>query len=173
MYGEPDFPAARDIILSGAPVIGLRTFSKMYGLAGLRVGFGVAAPELIRLLNQTRSPFNVNLAAQTAAAAAINDDEFVAAGKSLNAGGLSQLTSGFARLGLTWIPSHANFVMVDVRRPCRQVFDALLRRGVIIRTGDIFGMPTHIRVTIGTADQNERFLNELESTLSHISETTP
>lgn len=168
MYGEPNFPAALDYIRAGAPVIGLRTFSKMYGLAGLRVGYGVAAPELIRLMNQPRSPFNVNLAAQAAAAAAINDDDFVATGKQMNADGLAQLTTGFDRLGLSWIPSRANFVMVDVQRPCRAVFDALLRRGVIIRTGDVFGMATFLRVTIGTSDQNDRFLTELEAVLPHI-----
>ena len=148
---------AVDYIRAGASVIGLRTFSKMYGLAGLRVGYGVAAPELIRLMNQPRSPFNVNLAAQAAGAAAINDDDFVEAGKKINAEGLAQLTRGFAALGLDWIPSHANFVMADVRRPCRVVFDALLKRGVIVRTGDIFGMPSFLRVTIGTGWQNERF----------------
>jgi histidinol-phosphate aminotransferase len=168
VYDDPDFPAALPYIQAGAPVVALRTYSKMYGLAGLRVGYGVADARVIRALNQPRSPFNVNLAAQVAAVAATDDDAFVAEGRRVNADGLEKLTRAFDKLGLPYIPSRANFVMVDVRRPCRTVFDALLRQGVIVRTGDIFGMPTHLRVTIGTAAQNERFLAALEAVLATI-----
>jgi histidinol-phosphate aminotransferase len=179
-YGEyaydspdhPDFPAAFPYIRAGAPVVGLRTFSKMYGLAGLRVGYGVAQPEIIRLLNQPRSPFNVNLAGQIAATAAIGDDEFVQKSIKANTDGLSQLYKGFRDLGLSYTPSWANFVVVDTRRPCREVFDALLRQGVIVRVG-FAGMPTHLRVTVGTQDQNQRFLNALEAVLPHIAEVVP
>ncbi len=173
-YGEfvyddvPYFPQALDYIRKGAPVIGLRTFSKMYGLAGLRVGYGVGSPEIIALLNQPRSPFNTNLAAQIAATAAVNDDAFVARTKKTNANGLKMLGDTFDRLGLTFIPSHANFVMVDVQRPCRAVFDALLRQGVIVRTGDVFGLPTFLRVTIGTPEQNAIFIAALEAVLPTI-----
>jgi histidinol-phosphate aminotransferase len=169
VYGEvPEFPSALDYIAAGAPVIGLRTFSKMYGLAGLRVGYGVASQELIRLLNQPRSPFNTNLAAQVAATAAVTDDAFVAKTKATNAEGLKTLGDAFDRLSLPFIPSYANFVMVDVKRPCRAVFDALLRQGVIVRTGDVFNLPTHLRVTIGTAEQNTIFLAALEAVLPNI-----
>ncbi len=169
VYGEiPEFPAALDYIQSGAPVIGLRTFSKMYGLAGLRVGFGVGSAETIRLLNQPRSPFNTNLAAQVAATAAVNDDAFVVKTKSTNAKGLKTFGEAFERLGLPYIPSYANFVMVDVQRPCRLVFDALLRQGVIVRTGDVFGLPTFLRVTIGTPEQNAVFIAALEAVLPTI-----
>lgn len=168
VYQLPGFPKAIDYVTAGAPVIGLRTFSKMYGLAGLRVGYGVAAPEVIRLLHQARSPFNVNLAAQVAATAATNDDAFVERGRCTNEEGLRTLYAAFERLGLPFIPSRANFVMVDVRRPCRDVFTALLREGVIVRTGDIFGLPTWLRVTVGTASQNARFLEALESILPTI-----
>ena len=126
---------ARDYIAAGAPVIGLRTFSKMYGLAGLRVGYGVARPEVIQALNQPRSPFNVNLAGQIAATAAVDDDTYVERGKQANTAGLAQLMAGFERLKLPYIPSHTNFIMVDTRRPCRAVFETLLRQGVIVRTG--------------------------------------
>jgi histidinol-phosphate aminotransferase len=166
VYDDPDFPAALSYIREGAPVIGLRTFSKMYGLAGLRVGYGVASPETIRALNQARSPFNVNLAGQAACAAAINDDGYVQKGRETNARGMAQLTDAFTALGLTYIPSRANFVMVDVARPCREVFDRLLRQGVIVRTGDIFGLPTMIRVTVGTPDQNAKFLAALRNALA-------
>lgn len=171
VYDDPAFPAALDYIREGAPVVGLRTFSKMYGLAGLRVGYGVADPRVIRTLEQARSPFNVNLAAQAAATAAANDDEFVAEGRRVNSDGMAKLTGAFEKMGLPFIPSRANFVMVDVKRPCRTVFDALLRQGVIVRTGDIFEMPTHLRVTIGTGAQNERFLAALEAVLSVIPES--
>jgi histidinol-phosphate aminotransferase len=169
-YGEyvdlPDYPRALDYVRDGAPVVGLRTFSKMFGLAGLRVGYGIAHPDLIRLLNQPRSPFNVNLLAQAAATAAINDDAFVAHARRTNDEGLRTLGAAFDRLGLPHTPSHANFVLVDVRRPCRPVFDALLRRGVIVRTGDVFGLPTHLRVTVGTPAQNARFIEALEAVLA-------
>ena len=168
VHDDPDFPAAIDYLRQGAPVIGLRTFSKMYGLAGLRVGYGVGDSAIIRALNQARSPFNVNLAAQVAAAAAVEDHDFVARTKRANREGMAKLTDAFTALGLPFIPSRANFVMVDTRRPCRAMFDSLLRQGVIVRTGDIFGMPTHLRVTIGTTEQNDVFLAALEAVLPTI-----
>lgn len=169
-YGSdlPDFPNSIDYIRAGANVIGLRTFSKMYGLAGLRVGYGIARPEIIRVLNQPRSPFNVNLAGQIAATAAVNDDACVERGKQVNAEGILQLTDAFTDLGLTFIPTYANFIMVDVKRPCRKVFNELLRRGVIIRVFD--DLPTMLRITIGTEAQNDRFLTALREILPTISE---
>ena len=169
VYGEvPDFPNADDYIKAGAPVIGLRTFSKMYGLAGLRIGYGVANPELIRAMNQPRSPFNANLAGQVAAAAAVYDDDFVYEGKKTNRAGLEAMQKAFDELGLFCISSWANFVMVDTRRPCREVYNALLRQGIIVRTGDIFGMPTHLRISVGTEAQNTRFIHALRAVLPHI-----
>jgi histidinol-phosphate aminotransferase len=171
-YGEyieddPDQPRAVDYIRMGAPVISLRTFSKLYGLAGLRVGYGIADPAIVALLNQPRSPFNVNLAAQAAAVAALGDAEFVARAKRANANGLAQLDAGAAALGLRTVPSRANFVLIDTRRPARPVFDALLRRGVIVRVFPA-DLPTYLRVTIGTPPQNERFLAALSEALGEI-----
>lgn len=173
VYDRPGFPRALDYIRAGAPVIGLRTFSKMYGLAGLRVGFGVADPHVIALMNQARSPFNVNLAAQVAGTAAIDDTEFVAKSLQTNTAGLNQFYQGFERMGLPYIPSYANFVLVDTKKPCREVFTALLKEGFIVRTGDIFGLPTFLRVTVGTAAQNDRFLHTLENVLRTIPAGTP
>ena len=171
-YGEyveaADYPRALDYVREGAPVVGLRTFSKMYGLAGLRVGYGIADPRLIALMNQPRSPFNVNLAAQIAATAAINDAAFVGRARQTNDEGKRVLEAAFDRLGLPFTPTFANFILVDVQQPCRPVFDALLRRGVIVRTGDVFGLPTHLRVTIGTPGQNARFVDALEAVLGNI-----
>jgi histidinol-phosphate aminotransferase len=174
-YGEyvdddPDFPKAADYIRDGAPVIGLRTFSKMYGLAGLRVGYGFARPEIIQLLNQARSPFNVNLAGQIAATAAVHDEEYLLTGRQTNSAGMAQLTEAFERMGFSYIPSRANFIVVDVRRPCRVVFDALLKQGVIVRAG-FEHLPTHLRVTVGTPAQNQRFLAALTEVLPMIPES--
>lgn len=171
-YGEyipdnEDFPRALDYIRAGKPVISLRTFSKMYGLAGLRVGFGIADSALIRQLNQPRSPFNVNLAAQVAAAAAINDDAWVSEGRACNAAGIAQLTAAFDTLSLPWVPTRANFIVVDTKRPAKSMFDALLKRGVIVRAFPN-DLPTHLRVTIGTTAQNERFLEALGEALAEI-----
>ena len=173
VYDRPDFPRALDYIRAGAPVIGLRTFSKMYGLAGFRVGYGVADAQLIALMNQARSPFNVNLAAQIAATAAVNDNAFVAKSRATNESGLAQFYAGFERMGLPYIPSFANFVLVDTKKPCRDVFNALLRLGVIVRTGDVFNLPTFLRVTVGTTEQNQRFLNALAEVLTMLSTGDP
>lgn len=173
VYHRPDFPKALDYIRAGASVIGLRTFSKMYGLAGLRVGYGVADAKVIALMNQARSPFNVNLAAQIAATSAVTDDAFVEKSLQTNTEGLEQFYAGFERMNLPYIPSYANFVLVDTKKPCREVFTALLKQGVIVRTGDVFGLPTFLRVTVGTAAQNERFLKSLENVLATIPDGTP
>jgi len=165
---ESDFPFAIDYIKAGKPVIGLRTFSKMYGLAGFRVGYAVAAPDVIASMQKPRSPFNVNILAQAAAIAASNDDTFVEASKTVNADGMAQLTLGAETLGMSVVPSHANFILIDTKRPCRDVYDLLLRDGVIVRTGDIFGLPTMLRVTIGTQAQNEKFLNALTSAAAKV-----
>jgi histidinol-phosphate aminotransferase len=165
---ESDFPFAIDYIKAGKPVIGLRTFSKMYGLAGFRVGYAVAAPDVIASMQKPRSPFNVNILAQAAAIAASNDDTFVKASKTVNADGMAQLTAGAETLGMSVVPSHANFILIDTKRPCRDVYDLLLRDGVIVRTGDIFGLPTMLRVTIGTQAQNEKFLDALTSAAAKV-----
>ncbi len=144
-----------------------RTLSKAYGLAGLRVGFGLAHPEVAELMNRVRQPFNVNHLAMVAACAALGDAEFIAESRRVNAAGLEQLARGFARLGLAFIPSAGNFVAVKVGEAAR-VYDALLRQGVIVRPVAGYGMPEHLRVTVGTAPQNERFLAALEQALGEI-----
>lgn len=165
---DSDFPFAIDYIKSGRPVISLRTFSKLYGLAGFRVGYAVAAPDVIASMQKPRSPFNVNILAQTAAIAASGDDAFVVESKKVNADGMSQLTAGAEALGMSVVPSHANFILIDTKRPCRDVYDSLLRDGIIVRTGDIFGLPTMLRVTIGTERQNAMFLDALKTAAAMI-----
>ena len=142
-----------------------RTLSKAYGLAGLRVGFGLAHPEVAELMNRVRQPFNVNHLAMVAACAALGDDDFIAEARRVNAAGLVQLQEGFARLGLEYIPSAGNFIAVRVGDAAR-IYGALLRQGVIVRPIAGYGMPEHLRVTVGTPDQNERFLASLARALA-------
>ena len=149
-----------------------RTFSKVYGLAGLRVGYAVCHAEVAALLNRVRQPFNVNNLAIVAAVAALTDDDFLRESFELNVAGMAQLLAGFKRLGLAWIPSHANFVTVEIPRSrgdnagqsqAGAVFQKLLRRGVIVRPLANYGMPDHLRVTIGLAEENARFLEALQA----------
>jgi len=137
-----------------------RTFSKAYGLAGLRVGYALARPEVAELLNRLRQPFNVNSLALAAAEAALDDEDFLAASKRLNDAGLAQLSEGFRRLGLAYIPSWGNFVCVRVGDASR-VYQELLRRGIIVRPVDNYGLPKHLRVSVGTKAQNARLLAAL------------
>ncbi len=147
-----------------------RTFSKIYGLAGLRVGYAVCRPELADLLNRVRQPFNVNNLAIVAAVAALSDDDFLRQSYELNVAGMAQLLAGCKRLGVAWIPSYGNFLTVEIPRSggnsqAAAVFQKLLRLGVIVRPLAGYDMPDHLRVTIGLAEENERFLDALETVL--------
>ncbi len=141
-----------------------RTFSKAYGLAGLRVGFGVAHTDLIAMMNRVRQPFNVNSLALAAAEAALNDDEFVQRSYALNQLGMAQLLAGFADMGLHHIPSLGNFVCVKVSNAAG-VYQKLLRAGVIVRPVASYGMPEYLRVTVGLHGQNQSFLTALKNAL--------
>lgn len=160
-----DYPNSIEYVKQGRPVIVLRTFSKVYGIAGLRVGYGLARPDIIRAVEQVREPFNVNSLAQVGALAALSDTDFLERSRKNNADGKKTLMEAFDRLGCPYAPTEGNFIFVDVRRNCREVYNGLLRKGVIVRTGDIFGLPTYLRVTIGTPEENARFLRELEAIL--------
>jgi histidinol-phosphate aminotransferase len=141
-----------------------RTLSKAFGLAGLRVGYGFAHPDVAELMNRVRQPFNVNHLAMVAACAALGDDEFIARSRSVNAAGLEQLREGFERLGLEYIASLGNFITVRVGDAAR-IYDALLRQGVIVRPIVGYGLPKHLRVTVGQPQHNARFLAALERAL--------
>jgi len=144
-----------------------RTFSKAYGLAGLRVGFAFAHPQVAGLMNRVRQPFNVSSIAQAAAVAALADQDFVHRSRALNSQGMQVLTNGFKRLGLSWIPSYANFVSFKVQKAA-EVFQRLLRQGVIVRPIAGYGMPEYLRVTVGTEPENARFLAALEAVLTDL-----
>lgn len=163
---DPEYPNGIDLVRKGWPVLVLRTFSKAFALAGLRIGYGVARPEIIEALQRVRAPFNVNAMAQEAARAALADHAHLARTLEVNRLGKRYLYQEFHRLGLPFVPTEANFIFVDTLRDSRKVFNALLRKGVIVRTGDIFNAPTFIRVTIGTPEQNQRLIAALETVLS-------
>jgi histidinol-phosphate aminotransferase len=158
---ERDYPNTIAWLAHYPNLVSARTFSKIHGLAGLRVGYGVSSPDVADLLNRVRQPFNVNSIAQAAAVAALADDDHLKKARRANTDGMRQLVKGFEHLGLPFIPSVGNFVCVEVGG-AEQVYEQLLRAGVIVRPVANYGMPNHLRVTVGLPDENERFLRALE-----------
>ncbi len=147
-----------------------RTFSKAYGLAGLRVGYALAQPDVIDLLNRVRQPFNVSVPAQAAAIAALADTDFLFQSAQLNAQGMQQLTQAFQNLNLPWIPSHGNFVTVQVSNSPQEtarINQSLLTQGVIVRPIGGYGLPTWLRVSIGLESENARFITALQHALKN------
>ena len=158
-------PEAVRFVRAGRRVLVLRTFSKIYGLAGLRIGYGIGPADLVGLLNRLRAPFNTSSLAQAAAAAALQDAEHVARTQALTEAGRAYLTAQCQALGLAVVPSVANFLLVDVGRPGPATTDALLRHGVIVRPMGGYGFPTHLRISVGTAQENERCIAALRAVL--------
>ena len=145
-----------------------RTFSKAYGLAALRVGYAVSSAAIADVLNRVRQPFNVNSLALVAACAALDDAEYLERSRTLNSQGMQQLEDGFKRLGLSWIPSRGNFIAVDFQRDAAAINQGLLAQGVIVRPVAGYGMPTFLRISIGTAEENQRFLDALTLVLQQV-----
>ncbi len=162
---EADYPDATGWLERYPNLVVTRTFSKAYGLASLRVGYGLSHPDVADLLNRVRQPFNVNSMALAAAAAALEDQAFIEASIAVNRAGMAQLNGGFRALGLDFIPSVGNFVTVDVGRPVGEVDKALLREGCIARPVANYGLPTHLRVTVGLEEENARLLAALGKVL--------
>lgn len=159
-----DYPNSLELRGLRERLIVMRTFSKAYGLAGLRIGYAIGPVGLIGYMNRVRAPFNVTGPGQAAAVAALDDQDHVAKSRTMNGAERARLSARLTALGLTVAPSQANFVLVDVRRPARPVYDALLRRGVIVRPFP--SLPTSLRVTAGLPQENERFLTALEGVLA-------
>ena len=155
------FPNSLELLQTYKNVIVLRTFSKIYGIAALRVGYGVAEAAIIDKLNRVREPFNVNSLAQKAAIAALADQEFVAMCKQANTEGLAQVYAALDEMGITYYPSETNFVYILTEQNSRDIFEAMMRKGVIIRA-----FPQAIRVTIGSQEQNEKMIAALKSVLT-------
>ena len=148
------------------PLVTLRTFSKAYGLAGLRVGYGVMPAELAGMLHRVRQPFNVNSLAQAAAAAALDDREFLQRSVNLVHTGLESLYAGMDRMGLRYVRTEANFFLIDIGQPADVVFENMLRQGVIVRSMRSYGFPKTIRINVGLERENQRFLEALENVLA-------
>lgn len=160
----PDYPDALTFLAHHPNLIISRTFSKAYGLAGLRIGYAVSSLEIADILNRARLPFNVNTLAAKAAVAALHDTDHVRKTVELNNHGMQQMIAGLRKLKLDFIPSLANFIAIDVEDG-PAVYQKLLLEGVIVRPLKAYDMPRHIRVTIGTEEQNQRFLTSIEKVL--------
>ncbi|MEC8695606.1 MAG: aminotransferase class I/II-fold pyridoxal phosphate-dependent enzyme, partial [Pseudomonadota bacterium] len=158
---EAEYGNGLDLLSKHPNLIVTRTFSKIYGLASVRLGFSVSSPEFADLLNRARQPFNVNGLAMAAGLAALADDDYVQRSRALNREGMRQITDGLAALGYSYIPSVGNFVAFDSGRPGAEVFEQLLQQGVIVRPIAEYGLPNHVRVSIGLPIENERFLTAL------------
>ena len=163
--GADDYPDCMAWIGTYPNLMVARTFSKSHGLAGLRVGYSVSDPQVADLMNRVRPPFNVNSMALAAAAASLDDEDHLKVSLEMNAAGLRQLENAFDEMGLDFIPSVANFISIDVGRPGVDVFEALLHEAVIVRPVANYGMPQHIRVTVGRPEENERFIESLKKVL--------
>lgn len=158
-------PDSNSLLKKFTNLVLTRTFSKMYGLAGLRIGYAVSNPEIADLLNRVRQPFNANLIAQEAALAALDDADHVTKSIELNNAGMLQLTSGLDLLGLSYMPSIGNFLTVNVEKDAGPVYEALLREGVIVRPLANYKLPEHLRITVGKHEQNTRVLTALKKVL--------
>jgi len=160
-----DYPDTTQWLQRFPNLLVTRTFSKIHGLAGLRLGYSVSSTVVAELLNRVRQPFNVNALAQVAGLAALGDTAHVAESVRVNSAGLRQVEAGLRERGLDFIPSVGNFLTFDVREAPGPVYERLLRQGVIVRPVANYGLPTHLRVTIGTPTENERFLKALDAVL--------
>lgn len=143
----------------------LRTFSKVHGLAGIRVGYAIAHPQVVKLMLKAREPFPVNRAAQAGALGALDDGDFIKATLQINREGREQFYREFERMKLRYVPSQANFVFVDIGRPVGRIFEAMLHKGVVVRPLGYMGFPNGIRITVGTKTENERAIAALEKAL--------
>ncbi|CAK0740548.1 Histidinol-phosphate aminotransferase 1 [Gammaproteobacteria bacterium] len=162
---EPNYPNTIQWLSDYPNLVITRTFSKAYGLAGLRVGYAISHPEVADLLNRVRQPFNVNSIALAAATAALEDEEHLTKTRTINQTGMVQIIAGLNTLKIGYIPSVANFLAIDLGQPAASIHELLLRLGVITRPIASYGMPNHLRVTIGSTEENTRFLGSLAQAL--------
>lgn len=163
---ESHYPNGIDRLEKYPNLVVTRTFSKIHGLAGLRIGYGVSSPQIADVLNRVRQPFNVNTPAMLAAEAALADEDHLENSRSENTSGLVQIAEGLQALHLEQIPSVANFIAFDCGRDAMPIYEGLLKEGVIVRPLAGYGMPNHLRVTVGTSRENERFLIALKKVMA-------
>ncbi len=162
---EPGVTVTADWLARFPNLVLSHTFSKAYGLAGLRVGYAISHPRVADLLNRVRQPFNVNILALAAARAALDDRQYLERSRAVNRDGMARLQAACAALGLGWLPSMANFLCIRLDRPGREVFQALLPKGVIVRPVDNYGLPGFLRVTVGAEAENQTFIDALGEVL--------
>ncbi len=160
-----EYPDASQYLKDFPNLVVTRTFSKAYGLAGIRVGYGIGHPDIWNVVDRVRPPFNVNRLAQAGAIAALEDTEHLTKTVNGNATGLLQFYAAFDRLGLEYVSSYANFVLVNMKRPAVPVYESLLRRGVIARPMGIYQLPEHLRISVGLSSENEIFIEALTAVL--------
>lgn len=162
---ESDYPDCMEWLDDFPNLLVSRTFSKAYGLAGFRIGYGVSHKDLADLLNRVRQPFNINSLALACAEAALSDRAHIKQTVLNNQSGMQQLIDAFNHLGLEYIPSAGNFICVDLKQPGREIFNSLLNEGVIVRPVDNYGLPNHLRITIGREDENKKFIDALKKVI--------
>lgn len=162
----PEYTSAVPLLAQYPNLVALRTFSKIYGLAGLRLGYGVADAKRVNYLQRTRMPFNLTVPAQLGGIAALEDTEHVRRTRDLNTAGLRFYATELPKLGATLTESHGNFVLADFKRPATPLYEQLLRRGVIVRPMEGNGYPTSLRISVGTAEQNARCVQALQEVLA-------
>jgi len=162
---KPDYPDGLELFKKYNNLLILRTFSKIYGLAGLRLGYGIGNTDVIDYLNRVRQPFNVNLLAQEAALGALEDDEFVEKTQNLTYSSFDYLYGELDKMGLEYVPSVTNFFLIKVGKG-KEVFQELLKKGTIVRPMDGYKMPEYIRINIGTQEENKKFINDLKEVIT-------
>ena len=165
---EPEYPNGLDFIGQHDNLVVIRTFSKAYGLAGLRIGFAISHPDIADLMNRIRQPFNVNSMSLAAALVALDDQDYVKETVRLNAEGMVFLTQACDEIGMGYIPSVGNFLTIDIGGDAARVYEALLLKGVIVRLIGVYGLPNHLRVTIGLPEENARFVEVLRKVMKRV-----
>jgi histidinol-phosphate aminotransferase len=161
-----DYPDGLDYVKAGRQVMVMRSFSKNYGLAGLRLGWAAAAPELISHMHRIRQPFNANRLAQVAGVAALEDDEHLVRSREMVVAGREQLYKAFDELGVKYVPSEANFILLHLGRDAAPLYEALMKRGVVVRPMAGWGLPEALRVSVGTAEENQAFIDAFAAVLN-------
>lgn len=162
---DPEYPDSLTWVKEGKNIVVLRTFSKIYGLAGLRVGYGIARKQIISVLNRARPPFNVNFLAQVAARASLKDVDHIIKSKNLIKKEKEFLYRRLRELKIPFVPTQANFILIKTGENTREIILALLKKGIIVRGMEAYNLPQYIRLTIGTREENETFIRELQSIL--------
>jgi len=164
---DPDYPDTLEYFGGGKSLITVRTFSKIYGLAGLRLGYGISSKEIISPMHRIRQPFNINSLAQSCGIAALDDGDHVERTRELNRFGLGFLSSQLTSLGVEFVPSYTNFVLIDLKSDPMPVYNSLLKEGIIVRPVLGYGLKTHLRVSVGLPHENEMFISALKKSLGN------